>query len=134
MPIVYNPQNFWEVCFTITGSKIPAVLKRVLLTSPCTVGAFCVVRYTEWLTDTDNINYLHILIPFSGVVGLLLAFRINDAFSKWNHAACAPPHTATRTANRIAWPVRVAHKSDIGGATLARQTSSPSCNRTHGWR
>ena len=87
MPIAYNPAHFWSVIFTRTGSKIPCIMHRVLVVYPSTIGAYLVERYTDYLDDTSERELKHLLVPLSAVVSLLLAFRINDAFGKWNQAA-----------------------------------------------
>jgi predicted membrane chloride channel (bestrophin family) len=90
MPVAYNPAHFWKVCLTIRGSILPAVLPRSIAVFPCSLGAYLLNHHVSSFKDEaldHGIDLENLVIPVATIVSLLLAFRINDSFSKWSRAA-----------------------------------------------
>jgi len=82
MPVTYTPTHFWSVVFARTGSALPTVLPRSILLLP--LAASAVLAVDEKLLVRDYSGGMNGLAT---IVGLLTAFRLNDAYSKWNRAS-----------------------------------------------
>ena len=83
MPVAYDPANFWAVLFDTQESAVCRTWPRALIMLALPVLAEVLSELDMWW-DTD-INV--VLLPFSVLSGLMLSFRINDAYGKWNQAS-----------------------------------------------
>ena len=82
MTVKYTPTHFWSVVFARVGSALPAVLPRSFMLLPIQATAL-LLYYVDWLER----DYSGGLSGLAIIVGLLTAFRLNDAYSKWNRAS-----------------------------------------------
>jgi len=82
MPVTYTPTHFWAVVFVYTGSALPTVLPRALLLTPVSALAL-ILTEVGWL----EYDYSGSVDGLAIIVGLLIAFRLQDAYSKWNSAS-----------------------------------------------
>ena len=75
----YRPDFFWEVLFAWRSSAVPRILPRAVL-----MALPAVVPYLLNVYDLYTLKAEILLSPFSLLVGLLIAFRLGDAYKKWN--------------------------------------------------
>ena len=85
----YRPDEFWSVLRTVSGSAIPRILPRsILVALPSVLPYIC--QRKNWLD-----GYLGFVLsdggaltqPFTILVGLLISFRLGDAYKKWDLGA-----------------------------------------------
>ena len=74
-------QDFWHVVFNIAGSALPKVIPRALMLT-CFGGIAAVLNYFDyaWRDGNEFLEFSTI------VVGLLISFRLNFAYTKWERA------------------------------------------------
>ena len=74
-------QDFWHVVFNIAGSALPKVIPRALVLT-CFGGIAAVLNYFDyaWRDGNEFLEFSTI------VVGLLISFRLNFAYTKWERA------------------------------------------------
>uniref|UniRef100_A0A7S0L7X1 Bestrophin homolog n=1 Tax=Coccolithus braarudii TaxID=221442 RepID=A0A7S0L7X1_9EUKA len=82
MPIAYDPKAFFSVIFQTQDSAIPAVMGRAVIPIPFAILAVGLKLLGQLCEDPGSL-----IQPFSLLVGLMLAFRLSDALSKWKMAA-----------------------------------------------
>ena len=102
MPIGYDPQNFFAVAFAFGSEKSalwPNVLPRALLLAPVSVGAYLLHWKKEEWFDGDMSK---IALPVSSLIVLLLSFRLNDAYNKWERASLLVLQLQQETRNAVA--------------------------------
>lgn len=78
MTVAYRPTDFWRVVFWRTGSAVPKIMPRVLLVLPFGVLAGA-MQHLEFIT-LDMQQFFH--VP-GLIIGLLVSFRLNFAYDKW---------------------------------------------------
>ena len=88
MPVYYQPRDFFRVAFNRPdrgSTTLYLASKRSLLVLPFAVG-LTVLNYYELLNGLEEYEYDKLLTPFTLLLGLVTAFRLNDAFHKWERA------------------------------------------------
>ena len=85
----YRPEAFWDVLFTGPkgGSAIPNIVPRsILMALPSVLPVLCREYAQEWFDDV-LMDGSALTQPFTILVGLLIAFRLGDAYKKWDLGA-----------------------------------------------
>ena len=86
----YVPSDFWRVIIARKGSALTKVLPRSF--GVALVGCFpaVCVHYKDKLLDGIGFEMFDVpnqlVLPFGILVGLLLSFRMQNAFEKWQKA------------------------------------------------
>jgi len=81
----YNPLNFFSVAFRVSGSAVPTSLPRAFAWMLITALPSYLLARFEVVTDFTVSNDM--LENFSTLVALLIAFRLSDAYSKYQLAS-----------------------------------------------
>lgn len=90
MPVAYNPRHFYRVACNAPWrgtSSLYLALWRTICLMPVSVALSIVDYYgylDGWAEDAGQWNVL--LTPFTLLLGLVTAFRLQDAFHKWERA------------------------------------------------
>ena len=89
MPIYYNPRDFFRVAFTrpdqgSTTLYLATFRTALLMPLPITLAIIEHLGYFDDLPTDHQLDKL--LTPFTLLLGLVTAFRLNDAFHKWERA------------------------------------------------
>ena len=94
----YDPHRFWRIIFARRGSGIPIIMPRALVMMPIPIG-IAILEHYDKLGSVD-VQYDNITLPFAVILSLLMAFRIGDAFRKWQRADMCTQmlHSGSRTA------------------------------------
>ena len=84
MPFAYDPSDYWAVVFARVGSVFPQIIARSLGLL-CFAGMVCVLQhfYPDQMAGAGG---NHMVLPFQMVVAIMVAFRLNDAFRKYESA------------------------------------------------
>ena len=95
MVVPYDPSRFWRVVFARSGSAIPKVLMRACVVL-IAAGIACALHRSSPKAVTSIQDT--IIMPFETLVTFLLAFRLQDSFSKYKeaNAACLDMHASIR--------------------------------------
>ena len=81
MPVGYSPRSFFAVAFSTTGNTTWLLaLPRALLLLPTSV-ALAVLEHFDYLDALDTYELSILMTPFTLLLGLVTAFRLNECVS-----------------------------------------------------
>ena len=89
MPIYYNPRDFFRVAcnppWKGSGTLYLASARAVFfMPFPIALTILQVNGHLDWVPEEHQMD--KIMTPFTLLLGLVTAFRLNDAFHKWERA------------------------------------------------
>ena len=92
--MAYLPSDFWRVAFAIKGSAIPVTLERSLGLLVVPAGAAALAHFDV----VENQVPSSVITPFGILVGLMISFRLNNAYGKWEKGSkcIVDLHSTTR--------------------------------------
>ena len=99
MPVGYSPRSFFAVAFSREGNTTWLLaLPRSLLLLPASI-ALAVLDHYQVLGPLGELQLTVLITPFTLLLGLVTAFRLNDSFKKWDRAGqlTLELHQKTRT-------------------------------------
>lgn len=86
----YIPSDFWKVIFARKGSAITKVLPRSVGVSLVGLVPAVCVNFKDQLQENIGFEMFDVpnqlVLPFGILVGLLLSFRMQNAYEKWQKA------------------------------------------------
>ena len=86
MPVGYSPRSFFAVAFSREGNTTWLLaLPRSLLLLPASI-ALAVLDHYQVLGPLGELQLTVLITPFTLLLGLVTAFRLNDSFKKWDSA------------------------------------------------
>ena len=99
MTVPYHPDHYWAVAFARHGSGLQsisvwrnAIVLALIFALPCAV-----LEHYDWLDRHGDFSQL--TLPFSVLLSLIISFRLNDSYRKWERASALilSLHSSTRS-------------------------------------